>query len=236
MTSWAARRFWTDTTVVKADGGYRISLDGRLVSTPAKAPLLLPTKSLADAVASEWAAQEGKIDPRQMPFSCSANSAIDRVMPQFDEVASLIAAYGGSDLLCYRAPHPQELKHRQSEAWDPLLGWAHQTFGVRLAVTEGIAPVSQAEADLTKLATRVQGFSAFELVAVHDLVALSGSLILGLAAAAGYASADYLWSLSRIDEDWQTEQWGEDEEATQTADRKRREFLHAYRFFTLCVE
>ncbi|MFZ1726406.1 MAG: ATP12 family protein [Albidovulum sp.] len=236
MSGWGTKRFWSETSVVATDGGFRISLDGRLVFTPAKAPLVLPTRAMADAVAGEWAAQEGKVDPRRMPVTCSANAAIDKVTPQFDEVVDLIAAYGGSDLLCYRAEYPQELIARQAAAWDPPLVWAKQTFGARLAVTSGIVPVAQSVEALDRLTAEVQCFSAFGLVALHDLVGLTGSLVLGLAAAAGYEPAETIWSLSRIDEDWQAEQWGEDAEATQTAGRKRDDFLHAHRFLSLCVE
>ena len=236
MSGWAKKRFWSETGVVVSGGGFRIALDGRLVTTPAKAPLVLPTQARADAVAGEWAAQQDKVDPRRMPVTRSANAAIDKVMPQFDEVADLVAAYGGSDLLCYRAEYPQELTARQSSAWDPLLDWAEAALGAPLVVTHGIVPVEQPAGSLARLAARVRGFSAFELVAVHDLVAMSGSLVLGLAAAAGHAPAEAIWSLSRIDEDWQTEQWGDDEEAARTADRKKRDFLHAHHFLSLCAE
>ena len=124
MAGWAAKRFWTDVTLVELPGGYGIRLDARPVKTPAKAPLVVPTRGLADAIAIEWRAQQGVIDPTGMPFTRSANSAIDKVAAQRAEVVDLIAAYGDADLICYRATVPARLVARQSAAWDPLLTWA----------------------------------------------------------------------------------------------------------------
>lgn len=233
MTGWAARRFWKDVTVEAAPDGFAVLLDARPLRTPGKRPLTLPTRALAEAVAEEWRAVEGTVDPRRMPFTRSANSAVDKVATQFDEVAELIAAYGGSDLVCYRAEEPLGLALRQAEAWDPILDWARQRHGVELRPTAGITPVSQSGASLQRLAAVVQGTTAFELTALHDLVSLSGSLLIGLAATEPDSDPEMLWSKSRIDENWQAELWGEDEEAAAAADAKRRDFLHAHRFWRL---
>ena len=69
------------------------------------------------------------------------------------------------------------------------------------------------------------------LAALHDLVMLPGSLILGLAAQRGAASADELWTVSRLDEIWQAETWGQDEEAEQAAAAKAAGFADAAKFY-----
>ena len=231
---WTAKRFWKAAQVQPVAGGFTVSLDGRPVRTPAKAPLVLPTAALARAVAAEWDAQSDVIDPRTMPMTRSANAALDKVAVQFDEVAALVADYGGSDLLCYRAAAPEALVRRQAAAWDPWLAWAGERYGAPLRVTAGVVHVAQSEDSLARLALAVQAMSAFELTALHDLVALSGSLVLGLAVAEGTLGPEAAWEASRIDETWQSEQWGEDEEAAETAATKRADFLHAQRFWTLC--
>jgi len=109
MSDWAAKRFWSDVTVDLHGEDYVILLDSRLVKTPAKATLAVPSQAMAEAIAAEWEAQGEKIDPRTMPTTRSANAALDKVTPQQAEVAQLIAAYGEDDLLCYRAPSPEEL-------------------------------------------------------------------------------------------------------------------------------
>lgn len=233
MSGWAARRFWKDVTVEETPEGFAVRLDARPLRTPGKRPLTLPTLALAEAVADEWRAVERTVDPRRMPFTRSANSAVDKVATQFDEVADLIAAYGGSDLVCYRAEEPHELAQRQAKAWDPILEWALERHGAALQQTSGIAPVSQPEEAIRPLAAAVRGATPFELTALHDLVSLSGSLLIGLAATEPESDPEALWQASRVDEDWQAELWGEDEEAVEAAEAKRRDFHHAGRFWRL---
>ncbi len=129
MSGWTAKRFWTDATVEQTPEGFVVRLDGRDIRTPGKAPLIMPTRALAEAVREEWAMQGDKIDPTTMPVTRTVNSAIDKVAAQRNEVVELIAAYGDADLMCYRATSPVELVRRQSEAWDPLLDWAAETPG-----------------------------------------------------------------------------------------------------------
>ncbi len=236
MSGWAAKRFWKQTDVVESDGGFSVTLDGRPVKTPAKTAFVVPTRSMAEAIAAEWDAQDDKIDPNTMPMTRTANSAIDKVATQFAEVADMLAAYGDSDLLCYRATHPQELIDRQAAAWDPVLDWAETALDARLKPVSGVIHAPQDSAALAALSGRVHAFSPFELAAFHDLVGISGSLVLGFAVTEGYLSADQAWNLSRLDEKWQEEQWGKDEEATRQADVKRGEFAHAERFFRHCDE
>jgi len=234
MSTWAAKRFWKETTAIETEGGWTVQLDGRGVRTPAKAPLVVPTRAMAEAIAAEWDAQEGKVDPTSMPVTRSANAAIDKVAHQFDEVAEMLAAYGDSDLLCYRATSPQALIDRQAERWDPLLDWAAGHLGARLTPVSGVIHAPQDASALANLAMRVAAFTPFELAAFHDLVSISGSLVLGFAATEGHLAAADLWNLSRLDEDWQEEQWGEDEEASAQAALKKQAFEHAMRFFSMC--
>lgn len=232
MSEWRPKRFWSETAVIDADGGYAIALDGRPVRTPAKAPLVLPTRALAEAIAAEWDAQDAEVRPDTMPLTRTANSAIDKVSRQHEEVAALLAAYGETDLLCYRADQPEELVARQAEAWDPLLDWADDALGARLVPVAGVIPAAQDSAALDRLADRVRSLDAFRLAAFHDLVALSGSLVLAFAAISGFRDGEEIWALSRIDESWQTEQWGEDEDAAEHTALKKQAFLDALRFFS----
>lgn len=236
MSEWAAKRFWKEAGVTEAETGYGIALDGRPVKTPAKAALVVPTRALAQSIATEWNAVAERIDPRVMPMTRSANAALDKVAHQHAEVADMLAAYGETDLLCHRATAPQELVLRQSEEWDPLLDWADLFLNARLMQTPGVIPTDQDSGALERLRARVHAQDNFALTALHDLVSLSGSLIIGLAAQDGAYAPDILWQTSRLDEAWQAELWGADDEAEQMAAIKRAAFLHAHEFFCLVSE
>lgn len=233
MSEWKAKRFWKAAQAVDAEGGFSVELDGRAVKTPAKAPLLVPTRAMAEAIAAEWDAQEGEIKPAAMPVTRAANASIDKVAHQHAEVATLIAAYGDSDLLCYRADSPAELAERQAAAWDPLLDWAQESFGARLLPVQGVMHQPQPPEALERLAREVHAMDAFRLAAFHDLVGISGSLVIGLAAVREARPIGELWQLSRIDETWQEEMWGVDEEAREHAAMKQSDFFAAKHFHDL---
>ncbi len=233
MSDWAKKRFWKTTGFQQVDGGYRITLDDRSVKTPAKAELVVPTHAMAQAMVAEWDAQEGEIDPATMPVTRSANAAIDKVSIQHAEVAEMLAEYGGSDLLCYRADSPEELVVRQKQAWDPLMDWAAKTLNARLAPVTGVMHQAQDTEVLSTLALQVHALDNFELAAFHDLVSLSGSLVIGFAAVHDVHPVNELWALSRIDETWQEEQWGIDDDAQLLAATKYQAFAHACHFFRM---
>ncbi len=230
---WKMKRFWKEAGFAPVSGGYGIRLDGRPVKTPAKAPLVVPSEALARAICDEWQAQGEEIDPHVMPCTRSANAAIDKVMPNRAAVVRMLADYADTDLLCYRAEAPQALRARQDAAWDPLLEWAAARHGARLEPRTGIMPVPQDAAATARLAAAVEALGPWPLTALHDLVTLSGSLVIGLAALDRHLPAEDLWRRARIDEIWQAEQWGEDEEAQRESEAKRRDFMHAARLLEL---
>lgn len=234
MSGWKAKRFWKTATAEPCDGGFTVRLDGRAVKTPAKAVFVVPTLAMAQAAAAEWDAQSGAVRPDTMPVTRAANSAIDKLGPQFDAVVDLLAAYGASDLLCYRAPGPEALVARQAAGWDPLLGWAALDLGAPLNVTAGIAPIGQPAESLTRLHALTASLDAFRLAAFHDLVAITGSLVLAFAVIRGRLSAEEAFALSRIDETWQAEFWGVDEDAAALEASKKQALLEAADFHALC--
>jgi chaperone required for assembly of F1-ATPase len=234
MSSWTKKRFWQQAAAIQTLDGYTVQLDGKPIRTPAKAAFIMPKMALAEAVAEEWQAQEDTVEPDRMPLTRTVNSALDKVGPAHDTVAGLIADYGTSDLICYRAEAPQGLIDRQAEVWDPLVIYAQNVYQAPLNISSGLMPVLQPSGSLARLRQRVQKMSNFELAALHDLVALSGSLIIGLAATDKFYTIERLWAASRIDESWQAEHWGEDVGANAEAELKRDAFYCAKQFFDFC--
>lgn len=234
MSGWKAKRFWTEAVVQQVDGGFAVTLDGRSVKTPAKTPLVVPTPGLAQEIAAEWDAQTGLVKPDTMPFTRMANSALDKVAPQTDAVVDMLAAYGETDLLCYRATDPPALVARQDAAWNPLLDWARATLDAPLRSVPGVMFIEQDAGALARLHAAVAAQTAFQIAAFHDLVAISGSLVLGLAVTRGRLDPDAAFDLSRIDEHWQSELWGVDEDAAVLEAMKKQAFGLAARFHALC--
>lgn len=231
MSNWAAKRFWQNATVAPQSDGFAVYLDGKPVRTPGKQAFVVPTEAMAHRVAAEWQAQEDKIDPESMPWTRSANSAIEKVSAARAAVESHLIDYAGTDLLCYRAEKPDSLVLRQANVWDPILDWAAQQFEARLVITSGVMPVTQPEEAITRLAQAMSPMSDFQITGFYDLVTLSGSFVIGLAAIHEFDDASSLWAASRLDESWQIEQWGADDEAAEAAEVKKTAFLHATEFY-----
>jgi chaperone required for assembly of F1-ATPase len=227
------RRFWRTATVEAAESGHTVLLDRRPLMTSAKAPLVVPSRQLAEAIAAEWRALGDAVVPDRLPLTRYANSAIDRVAARRDDVARSLAEYGGTDLLCYRAGSPQGLVARQAAAWDPWLAWSAAELSAPLVAVSGVMHHPQAAGSLAALAGETARHDAFGLTALFELVTLSGSLLLGLAISRGALSAETAWELAHIDETWQAEQWGRDAEAEAAFERRREEFLRAEAFLRM---
>ncbi len=233
MAEWKARRFWKTADIQPQGAGWEVVLDGRPLRTPGKLPLILPTEALARAIAAEWDAQTDVIDPNRMPLTRAANSAVEKVTPQFHDVTSMLGDYGGTDLLSYRASEPEALTRMQALGWDPLIDWAATELRAPLRITHGVIPVPQDPAVLLKLQAEIASLDAFALTALHDLVTLPGSLILGLAVLRGRLDAETAWNLARIDEEFQADRWGRDEDADLAAQGRLEAMRNAERFYRL---
>lgn len=234
MSDWAAKRFWKDTQTQAKEDGFIVTLDGREVKTPAKARMILPTQALAEAIAAEWDAQEDLIKPATMPMTRTANSAIDTVGHNLDHVIDSLAQYGGTDLICYFAEHPQSLIDMQRAAWEPLHEWLVSTHSITLAQGAGVVFIPQPEGVETQFRNVLRSYSIFELAALHDLISLSGSIVIGLAATDKSNRIADLWEASIVDERWNISQWGEDEEQNNYLKVRGESFQTAHAFFELC--
>ncbi|HEX5181962.1 MAG TPA: ATP12 family protein [Allosphingosinicella sp.] len=227
------KRFYREASAAPAEGGFAILLDGRPVKTPARNPLLVPAETLGMAIATEWNEQGEEIDPRAMPLTGLANAAIDRVAPDPAVFAGTLAAYGESDLLCYRAEGPPPLVRRQEESWDWLLAWARQRYDVDFETACGVIHRAQPAETVDRLARAVAARDPFRLAALSPLVTISGSLVIALALAEGAIGPDSAWAAATLDEAWQAEQWGADSLAFQALEARRRDFGAACLFLTL---
>ncbi|WP_316015400.1 ATP12 family chaperone protein [Roseobacter sp. HKCCA0434] len=233
MSGWQAKRFWKQAAAVESEGGFAIELDGRPVRTPAKAALVVPTRTLADGIAAEWQAQDDQIRPETMPLTRAANSALDKVVPHRAAVVEMLAEYGDTDLLCYRADGPESLVAEQEARWDPWLDWSEEVLRAPLTRVIGVIPQPQPAASLAALRARVEGEGPFALASLHDFVTLTGSLVLGLAMRARALDATEALAISELDALWQERLWGTDAEAAELRAKKGAQLAEAARFLDL---
>jgi chaperone required for assembly of F1-ATPase len=205
------KRFYAKADVVESPDGFAIALDGKPVRTPSGRLLVAPTREIADAMSREWDAQQEIIDPLSMPLTRLANSVVDAVVDRVEAVADDVAGYFQSDLLCYRAGHPEALVVREAASWDPVLFWAADALGAHFILGQGIVHVRQPEQAIAAARAALPD-DPWSIAALHVITTLTGSALLALALLRGVIDRDQAWAAAHVDEDWNIEQWGVDEE------------------------
>ena len=228
------KRFWKDVTLEEGDTGFAVRLDGRAVKTPLHNALILPNEPLAKAALAEWDGVGEEVDAATMPMTGFANTVIDEVAKGRRGFVDTIAAYGETDLFCYRAENPQPLVDRQEEQWGKWLAWAQARYSLGFTVISGIIHQPQPDDTVARLKEAVEELSDWQLAAASKLTHISGSLVATLALIDGEASAAAIWPDLILDELWQEEQWGADEFALKNRRDREADFMAAARFLAMC--
>jgi len=229
------KRFYKETAIEQAGGGFRVLLDGKPMRTPAKSILEVPTRSLAEAIAAEWGGvpDKAEINAAHLPLTRLAATGLDRVVVRRDQVIADTAKYAGSDLLCYRATAPESLVKLQHDTWQPLLDWAAERYGARLTVAEGISFVDQPEQALARLRDAVAAHADLALSALYNLTHTAGSLVIALAVADGRLASEGAFAAAQVDELYQIERWGDDPLAAKHRDGVAKDIDAGARFLAL---
>lgn len=219
------KRFYDKAAALERDGLFHVALDGRTARTPARRPLAVASEAIAEALAAEWQGQAEQIDPARMPLTRLVNSALDGVADQHEAVRTEIVRYAASDALCYRAGEPEALVERQDRIWNPLIAGLEERIGGRFVMAQGVVFAQQPQSVLDAVARRVAAIpSPVALAGAHNVMTLTGSTILMLALAEGLVDSEAAWAAAHLDEDYQSEIWGRDEEAAERRAVRRKEY------------
>ncbi|UAB79083.1 molecular chaperone [Erythrobacter sp. SCSIO 43205] len=227
------KRFYKQVSVNEADGGWQVMLDTRALKTVKGSPQVVPSMALAEALAAEWDAQGEKVDPATMPMRDMADYAIDIVAPDPATLIDKAVQYGDTDTLLYRADPDEPLYARQHKVWEPIVTGFENRLSAKFTRISGIIHRPQSESTLAALRDELTGQSPFSLAAIEMMTHLAASLITGLSAAQKDADALALWNAASLEEEWQAEQWGRDEEAEERREKRTADFLKAHEFWTL---
>ncbi|HLZ00839.1 MAG TPA: ATP12 family protein [Bradyrhizobium sp.] len=217
------KRFYATTAMIETDGGFAVALDGKPIKTPSGKIVAVPKRAMAEAMMAEWDAQKETIDPLTMPMTRFANSVVDAVVERVGVVRDDIAKYFHSDLLFYRAGHPEALVAREAQHWDPVLFWAADALGAHFILAQGIMHVHQPEQAVAAARNALPG-DPWSVAALHVVTTLTGSALLALALHEGARDPAEIWAAAHVDEDFNAEQWGEDEEVSARRAMRKLDF------------
>jgi len=205
------KRFYAKAGAIEGKDGFAITLDDRPIRTPSGRQVVVPVREIADAVVAEWEAQQEFIEPLTMPLTRFANSVVDAVVDRVEAVTDDVAKYFQSDLLFYRAGHPEALVAREAAHWDPVVFWAADTLGAHFILAEGIVHVRQPDSAIAAARAALPE-DPWSIAALHVITTLTGSALLALALKQRVVDPDQAWAAAHVDEDWNSEKWGVDEE------------------------
>jgi chaperone required for assembly of F1-ATPase len=222
------RRFYSNAAAAEATGGFAVTLDDKPIRTPSGRKVIAPVREIAAAIVAEWEAQSEFIELMTMPMTRFANSVVDAVVDRVDAVMDDIAKYFETDLLFYRAGHPEALVAREAAHWDPIVFWAAEALGAHFILAEGIVHIRQPESAIAA-ARAALPHDAWSLAALHVITSLTGSALLALALLRDVANPDQVWAAAHVDEDWNSEKWGVDEEVAARRAARMVDFSAAVR-------
>lgn len=231
------KRFWDTAAVHWTEQGHQIRLDGKPMRLPSRSLLMVGPHRLAQAIAEEWQAaggsKGGEMSFQDTPLTRLAGTALERIAPDPGPTIDAIARYGETDLLCYRATTPPLLVQRQHQQWQPWLDWAALAYDAPLRVASGVAYMKQHQDSIASLRRAVAALDVDALAGLGIAVPALGSLVLGLALAAGEMNAQTAYALGALDELFQAEQWGQDSEAVDRRARILADIVLAARYIDL---
>jgi chaperone required for assembly of F1-ATPase len=222
------KRFYSNAAMAETDSDFAITLDDKPIRTPSGRKVVVPVREIAETVVAEWQDQKEFIDPLTMPMTRFANSVVDAVVDRVEAVTDDIAKYFETDLLFYRAGHPEALVAREAAHWDPILFWAADALGAHFILAEGIVHIRQPEPAIAAARAALPR-DAWSIAALHVITSVTGSALLALALLRGVADADQVWAAAHVDEDWNSEKWGVDEEVAARRAARKVDFSAATR-------
>ena len=199
-----------------------------------KRELVLPNLNLAQEVVKEWDQNSKKINIESMIFYGLISTSLDKIIDNKNLYINDILDYIDTDLICYRAENPKELVELQKNKWDPIILLIEKYIGTKVNVFEGVLPKKQHATVHDRLNNLINQFDIFEISALHRLTNITGSIFLSLCVLKKDISKNEVFELSLLDELWQAENWGFDEETS----RKRKEIsieLNKSIFFLDCL-
>ncbi len=109
----------------------------------------------------------------------------------------------------------------------PGHGLGRKRFSARFVLSEGIMHVEQPHEAMAAINAALAPFDddPLRMAALNLATTLTGSAILALALGYRAMAADDIWTAAHLDEDWNIERWGEDDEAMARRALRYRDFM-----------
>ena len=229
------KKFWKKVEVKEIfRNTFQVLLDNKILKTPMKKDLRFLNYQIASETSKEWDIEGTIINIDGMIFYGLVSTAIDKISKNRNLFINQILSFIDTDLICYRTDAPNELVQLQNQKWDPIISMIEKYTGFSLETFTGIMPSKQEKGVHLKVKQLVNQFSDLEISALHRITNVTGSVFLSLCILKGDLHKNHAFELSFLDELWQAENWGNEEEASKKRDNISLE-LNRLIYFVDCL-
>ncbi|KAM7068335.1 ATP synthase mitochondrial F1 complex assembly factor 2 isoform 1-T1 [Molossus nigricans] len=203
------KRFYQNVSITQGEGGFEINLDHRKLKTPQAKLFTVPSEALAVAVATEWDSQQDTIKFYTMHLTTLCNTSLDNpTQRNKDQLIRAAVKFLDTDTICYRVEEPETLVELQKNEWDPILEWAERRFGVEIGSSTSILGPSIPARTREVLASHLASYSTWALQGIEFVVAQLKSMLLTLGLLDLRLTVEQAVLLSRLEEEYQIQKWG----------------------------
>ena len=229
------KKFWETIEIKKVSyKQFYILLNDKKLKTPLKKELTLSNHLMAKEVLKEWDQSSDIIKTDDLVFYGLLSTAIDRVREEKNSYINDIINFIDTDLICYRADNPIDLISFQNKQWDPIISLIEKYINNNVSVFKGVMPSQQNSKVHDKVKNFVVELSDIQISVLHRITNLIGSVFLALCILKKDLSNKQAFELSFLDELWQAENWGYEEDASAKRKKIRTE-LNRLILFIDCI-
>lgn len=146
-----------------------------------------------------------------------------------EEVIDRLVQFSLTDMLLFWG-HEKDLIERQQKVWGPILAWAKQELDTKFVTTDSLDVPEENKTSGYRLKLFMETLSSKELAAFYAVALKTRSVILAAAMVKGHLTAEQAFEAAFLEELWQSENWGNEEEACARRDKIKAEMLEIENF------
>ncbi|KAK7122820.1 hypothetical protein R3I94_019810 [Phoxinus phoxinus] len=204
------KKFYENVSISQVDGGlFEINLDKRKLKTPGGKLFTVPNEALAIAVATEWDVQKETLKFYTMHLTTLCNTALDNPTQRTKEqMISAALKFLDTDTICYRVEEPPGLVELQTNEWEPVMNWIEQRYNVVIGSSSNIMGPQIPEETKETFRQHLHSYNFWSLTGLEYVITQLKSLILSLGLIDRHLSVEQAVLLSRLEEEYQIQSWG----------------------------
>ncbi len=162
-------------------------------------------------------------------MSAKLEQAAAEIKKYRPEIIDKLMKFAATDMLLFWGTD-KDLILRQEKEWGPLLQWAAQEFGEEFKKTHTLEVSEENQKSGYRLKAFLESLSDRELAAYYLAALNMRSVLLAAALVKGRINAEEAYKAAYLEQLFQAEIWGEDEEAAAKLAERKNELVEVENF------